>query len=302
MRRLVLALAFVGVTLVACGRTTKPDPAEAGDGAAGHAGTTNRDCASFTLADPSLDAAVRALAKGATPGAPLTSEAVSGVVRLSAEGVSTLEGAECLGSLRDLTLYQAAALDLSPLARLPLEKLRLDTGAIDNLGPLASVTTLEELTLSSLNVSDLTPLAPLFALTTLQVANASATEIEALAGLTALRVLGLVGTPVTDISPLSSLSALQVLNLSGTSVADLTPLSALTNLEHLDFSHTLVSEVSAVPVPSGKSSQACLYAEGVPLSDGAVSEGIPSLCDAGWTVSWSTVDGERGVCNGTCGK
>lgn len=320
-----LALALFGVTSVACGHTTS-DPAEEGAagagaeggaapaggsasagsggraGGVGQAGSTGTDCAVFWLADPNLDAAVRSLAKDAAPGLPLTPEAVSGVVRVSAEAVSTLEGVECLTSLRDLTLYRFAEIDLSRLAGLPLEKLRLDTGPVEELGPLASFTSLEELHINSLKVSDLTPLARLTALTTLTITNASVTSIEALAGLTALRVLGLEGTPVADISPLSSLSALRVLNLTGTKVADLSPLSALTNLVHLDFSRTLVSELFAVPAPSGGSSQACLYAEGVPLSEEAVSEGIPSLCEAGWTVSWSTVDGERGVCNGTCGK
>lgn len=178
----------------------------------------------------------------------------------------------------------------------------LDAEQVTTLDGVECLTSLERLRLRNSTVSDLSPLSGLSSLRSVWIVDSPVKSIEPLSGLTDLAVLVLEGTDVEELDAVRGFAALQILNIGRTGVWDLAPLMSLENLQHLDLSATLVQELSDIPAPSARIDQACLYAVDLPLSEEAVTVGVPALCAQGWSVSWSTTEGESGVCNGTCGK
>jgi hypothetical protein len=285
IRRSACVLVPVFLAL-ACGQSQR-DPAtaagapSANGGAAGQGGAGGAvACSSFEFDDPRVDAAVRAAVPNAPPSGPLSAADIASLARLQVTGAAALDGVECLSGLTDLALYSPAAVSLVPLAQLPLKAFAAYDGSVSLPEALASITTLERLTLQSVGVTDLS-----FA-----------------AGLNRLASLFVTASPLSSLAPLSALPGLESLVISNTNVADLTPLSGLSALSTLNISDTQVTEVDAIPAASAGVELACLYAENLPLSAHAISEGIPALCARGWSISWSTTGRERGSCNANCNK
>ena len=189
----------------------------------------------------------------------VTCGAVTKIRALSIPRVASLSGFEHLTSLTRLTVVGVDDGDLGPLSRLPLEA--LDVGLpihllakdsapeIDDLSPLASVTTLrslrvagarvvdvsplhglaqlQSLVLPSNRIADVSPLAALGSLVTLTLDDNSITDIAPLAKLASLTELRLTRNPIVDLPNLSGLRALSMLVLDGTRVLDAAPLLTL---------------------------------------------------------------------------
>jgi hypothetical protein len=150
----------------------------------------------------------------------------------------------CLGTrIIYLQLISDSTSDLSLLGKLSmLIELRLhDLEHIQNISPLARLTTLERLDLGSTSVDDLSPLAGLTMLEDLNLGSTRVVVLSPLAGLVQLKRLNLSCTPVRDIRLLAGLTNLEELNLWKTEVGDLTPLNNLKKLQFLDIEDTKVS-------------------------------------------------------------
>lgn len=152
------------------------------------------------------------------------------------------------------------------------------------LDPTPGKEQLHELTgLKSLDISgnrSLINLAPLTKLTSLETLNASSsaiTGLEPLAESTNLRELDISETQVTSLSPVSSLTTLQLLDLSGTGIIDLVPLATLRNLQQLSLNKCQVSGVKPL---LGLKRLEIVYAAGVPVVEGAISQLWDSIPDA----------------------
>lgn len=105
-----------------------------------------------------------------------------------------------------------------------------------DITPLAGLTRLKVLDLKNTQVEDLGPLAKLSSLEWLYLSNSKqVNDISPLRNLTNLRILSLDGCKgVRDITPLSKLTKLTILNLSGLEeVSDISALSNLTQLRNL---------------------------------------------------------------------
>lgn len=129
--------------------------------------------------------------------------------------------------------------DLSPLAGLPLEQLKLTLAICPDLAPLTTLTALWRLTITWGYLPDLSGLAPLTGLRALDLGGIWFTDISPLAGLTGLERLTISSSPITDIRALAGMHRLQSLemeNLTAPSPINLRPLSGLTALERLDLS------------------------------------------------------------------
>jgi len=130
------------------------------------------------------------------------------------------------------------------LASSQLIALDLRGTQVDDLTPLAPLTSLEWLNLDGTQVCYLAPLADLVNLKVLSLKDTQVVEIEPLARLGNLEELYLDDTRVSDLEPLADLVNLKTLSLEGTRVEPLTPLAGLTNLArlhlgYLDFEDTV---------------------------------------------------------------
>ena len=115
---------------------------------------------------------------------------------------------------------------------------------VDDVSPLAVLSSLEELKLGDTQVCDLTPLSGMTRLRTLWLDSTPIRDLSALSRLTNLEGLHLDDTQVCDLTPLSRMTRLKTLTLHSTPVRDVSPLSALTNLEMLELASTVVSDLS----------------------------------------------------------
>ena len=135
--------------------------------------------------------------------------------------------------------------NLTPLAGLTsLINLDLFSTRVSDLSPLAGLISLQFLKLTRTRVRDLSPLSGLINLTHLDLEKTAVSDLSPLAGLICLEWLDLDSTEVNDLSPLSALINLQRLDLKRTEICDLTPLAHLDNLEMLDLRSTYVRNVS----------------------------------------------------------
>jgi len=142
------------------------------------------------------------------------------------EGVSSLEGLECLAGLTDLTLeggLAAGALDLHALAELDLlSSLRLYGGQYRN------VEVLPTLSLGYLQLSDL-----------------GWTSVDVLTDAN-IGALGIEHMPATDLSALPTIRNLTSLNIVATSTTDLAPLASIRALSDVMLAHVPAEELPAL--------------------------------------------------------
>ena len=185
--------------------------AEAGGGPVWAACAAGGDA--VAIADPSLEAAVRAELER-TDG-PLSCDDLAVLTILVAEGV----GIASLAGLQYAT---------------NLVTLRVNENAIGDLWPLAGLTTIEHLQFHDNRVSDPTPLADLLALRVVMLGDNPIDSIEVLRDKHALRFVGAARTTITDLSPLADKDQLIYLWVNGASnVTDFSPLAGLSALETL---------------------------------------------------------------------
>jgi internalin A len=123
--------------------------------------------------------------------------------------------------LHDLFIGRGELDDLSPIANLTtMLSLRATDNKVKNLEPLKKLVHMDRLDLSHTLVSDLSGLAPLTDLTELEIDDTEVTDLKPLAKLTKLQKVTLANTAVKDISPLRYATKLRVLDISGTPITD----------------------------------------------------------------------------------
>jgi len=152
-----------------------------------------------------------------------------------------LKGAE----IPTLDLSESRVQDISPLAHLSsLLILDLTATLVQDISPLAHLSSLQILNLNETQVQDISPLAQLSSLHTLDLNDTQVQNISPLAHLSSLGNLDLSETHINDISPLAQLSSLEDLDLSETQVEDIKPLAQLSSLRNLKLSGTQVQDIS----------------------------------------------------------
>ena len=227
---------------------------------------------------PFRDAVLRAAverALGKEPGAPITTEDLSTLTRLtSGRGeIQDLAGLELASNLEELDLFGNRVPDLSPLAGLSrLRVVQLGRNAIADLSPLRNAPSLQALHVVGNPVSDLAPLlqmpklqtlsvggeghritdlSPLAELTDLRRLTAPAlgiADLSLLRGMTELWWLDVRDNPITDLSALRGMPKVFNLNISGTGVTDLSPLSeSLLGLFDVSGTSLALADVAALP-------------------------------------------------------
>lgn len=242
--------------------------------------------------DAALASAVR-IAANIEDGGPITSEALAGVINLSASDtpITDLTGIECMTSLKFLTMTTAELTDITPLAALSrLNILDLSCNSITDLSPVGSLIQLATLLLSNGSecdapgqVTDISPLSDLVALMSLDLNGhdiasptqlaplvhlkslvlANNTNLATLEGLEALDHLTyFVATDnqVSDVSVFAGHPTLEALGLGGSQVSDLTPLLTAASLLALDVTAT------AIDCEAQTDNLAALAANGVSVS------------------------------------
>lgn len=150
----------------------------------------------------------------------------------------TLEGLQCLVSLKQLILNTGSLNDISSIANLTeLYRLELPKHQVSNLAPISNLFRLKYLNVSSNGLVNLEPLAGLTRLATLDLSTNSINNIAALAELKDLTNLALNNNQIGNLEPLSGLTALATLKLSNNSISSAASLSTLTALTSIDLSH-----------------------------------------------------------------
>ena len=205
-------------------------------------------------------------------------EPLAALTRLTSLGISSMKAVRSVAPLKNLTQlkvldaacighYTNGVADLMETVASLTQLTELDVCGIEcgieDITPLAAVTTLKALDLSDitdfigfetlgfltnltrLDISDIAEdieidIGALEKLTSLKRLDMACMRIEAfdpLSALTQLTCLNIAQGDVTDVSPLSALTALERLYISGcTNLTDITPLATLTRLKALDVS------------------------------------------------------------------
>ena len=176
--------------------------------AAVFAGPSNMDDNTFD--EPAVEKAVLA-ALGKEDINDVTFEEAAKITELSISGnfyAGSLRGLENLTGLKVLKVNNTGEgiQDLSFLKNLPLEELSLSGNKIQDLSPLAGITTLTTLNLADNNIEDLSPLKGLTNITSLNLALNGISDLSALSGMSKLTSLNLEGNMITENS-LSNLPA-----------------------------------------------------------------------------------------------
>ncbi len=123
--------------------------------------------------------------------------------------------------IHDVFLGQGDLEDLSPLADLTtMVSLRATDNKVKNLDALKKLVHMDRLDLSHTQVSDLSPVALMTDLTELEIDQTNVTDLKPLEKLTKLEKVTLANTAVKDVSPLKNCHALRVLDISGTQITD----------------------------------------------------------------------------------
>jgi hypothetical protein len=201
------------------------------------------------------------------------------VRRLNAFAVKAPEFSWLAGmsGLETALLTGSSIVDLSPLAGASrLQELSLSwTGAIQDLRPLARLTSLRSLDVEDSLVSDLSPLAGLPSLERLQIGGSRVASLAPLASIKTLRYLRADGNEISDLAPLAKLPALSQLELHHTRVQNLAPLGTL-SLQFLDVGATPVTDLT--PLLGSKSLSYLRVPAAVPQAQlHALKATLPSL-------------------------
>ena len=159
-----------------------------------------------TFPDSSLEAAVRQ-ALQRCPGQHVCGPSKPAGESISARELATITGVSSSSHVRNLSGIEHLV---------NLKSLYLWGNEINDLSPLAGLTSLTQLILNQNHIRDLSSLSNLTNLTSLQI----------------------WGNQITDLSPLANLNNLTELDLSENQVANISPLANLTNLTQLRIQGT----------------------------------------------------------------
>jgi Leucine-rich repeat (LRR) protein len=135
--------------------------------------------------------------------------------------------------------------NIDPLARLTsLQKLNISGTAISDLTPIRNLTELQEVDLSRSAVTDITVLKYANKITHLDVESTGVNDISVVKKMTSLQTLNARGTKISDLSGIIDLTTLTNVDLSKTQISSLAPFQNLTSMQFLDVSVTPVSDLA----------------------------------------------------------
>jgi len=202
----------------------------------------------------------------------------------------------------------AASMQISALGGLEhckdLTQLDLSNNLIQDITPLAALTSLRELNLNANSTQDLAPLSGLTQLNTLSLRTNGLTDISALGTLVNLTLLDAGDNELEDIYALTSLTKIEALGLDHNRINDLGPLTSLLNLNEVELSGNMLNEIVALvnnPGLSGPDDYVGLQDN--PLSGYALCTSLPALQGHGVIVEYDGYcdqEGE-GENDGGCG-
>lgn len=159
--------------------------------------------------------------------------------------ITSLEGLQFAINLESLRVSSGWVSDLSPIADLSkLRDLAVDRNRINDITPLSNLTNLEHLSLDNNEIADVTPLSALGALRTLRLMFNPITDLSPLRSLTELRSLSVARTNVPGLAWVSGLAPLDYLKVEQNNVTDLSPLLNLPSLKELDLSFNLIVDLA----------------------------------------------------------
>ncbi|BCG56747.1 leucine-rich repeat domain-containing protein [Paenibacillus sp. URB8-2] len=163
------------------------------------------------------------------------------------KGIADLTGIEIFEGtgIQYLDLGRNSINDLSPLANLTsLQQLNVESNQISSLVPVQNMVNLKALNAGSNSISDLSAVSSLTGLTGLDVSNNAIADVASLAGMVNLTSLNLGRNNIADIEPLSVLIDLQTLQLGSNAISDIAPLSGMTKLQTLFLDINNISDLS----------------------------------------------------------
>ena len=124
--------------------------------------------------------------------------------------------------------------------------LQIISQPLEDVAPLAALTTLQTLTLHDNNIEDLRPLGALKELTVLEIAGNRVRSLSGLESLTKLSFLKLTDNEISDLSPLRNLSSLRTVELHKNKIENLDELSSLVGLQSLLIEDNLISDLTPI--------------------------------------------------------
>jgi len=133
-----------------------------------------------------------------------------------------------------------------------LHDLFIGRGDLDDLSPIAGLTTLISLRATDNKVKNIDPLKKLVHMDRLDLSHTLVNDLSGLTAMTELTELEIDGTEVTDIKPLEKLTKLQKVTMANTAVKDVSPLRAAKELRVLDISGTPISDYSMLQPALGR--------------------------------------------------
>ena len=203
-----------------------------------------------------------------------------------------------LTALKSLALFSSGVADISPLAGLTnlnylelrwnpltnaetvlanltnLTTLYLGGTGVSNVTFLQNCSQLSFLNLDHAGVTNLIPLAALPALRDLDAGYNPLADLAALASFTNLDSLGLSGDAISNVSALTGLNRLRALRLHDNQITNLAPLMGLTNLSELAAGK---NPLTIWTDPNAFTNLACLWLDGVALSNVTFMQNLPAL-------------------------
>lgn len=201
--------------------------------------------------------------------------------------VSALSG---LTNLTVLAIGTNPITTIAPLASLTkLTHLDVSYTDITTISTVTSFTGLTNLSVyGDADVNDLTPVAGLTSLRTVSAGQTGVTNLGPLAGLTNLEYLDLGYLPVTNLAPLAGLTELVQLNLfSSDTIEDVSPLIGLTKLSWLNLSEAEIYDISGLANLNAGPGTIYLRQNWLDPFAGSPAETlIATLESRGYTVHW----------------
>lgn len=175
----------------------------------------------------------------------------------NSQGILDLSGIEIFEGtgIRYLDLGHNSIQDLAPLAKLTsLEQLDVDNNQVTSLVPVQNLVNLKALAASSNSIQDLTPISSLNKLTSLELSSNAIADVTPLAGLINLTSLNLGMNDIGNITPLTALTNLQTLQLGSNNISDIIPLTGMTKLQILYLNLNNISDLSPIAALVGLTS------------------------------------------------
>ncbi len=173
------------------------------------------------------------------------------VLDISGCGVVSLDGLQYAVNLTQLTAYDNAIKDLTPISHLGyLRALFLSDNKISDLSPLAHLSNLKALHMDRNQISDLSALNGID-LYDLSLGANNITDLSPLSNAVHMQRLNLYDNRISDFAMLSSMQSLSWLALNENQIADLTPLSRLSSLQTLLLSQNAINDIASISSNTG---------------------------------------------------